>query len=529
MMNKLVSLKFTLILFTMSFCFCLNSFSQGFKVMEFKQNINDGSAFHAPMDEAGHPCGLIKVRCDNGDLKFKGDIIGDIENKTNEYWVYMAQGSKQLSILHPNFLPLPINFDEYGIGEVISKATYILTLKEQKYNKDKCGFVATITPETAALYIDDVFLENFSGNGLYQLYLPKGDHICRIEQKGYRPNVQVVATGKATQSLDIKLESVMSELEVKCKTGTAEIYVDGELKGNGTWKGYVFAGEHQIVAKQQNFETASQTISIGEKEERTFVFPELKRSMGKLKIVTNPSGINVIVDGKSVGVSPCTIEVESGKHYVSCKSYGIEQTRSELEVNTGKTETVILGIKYTDSYLKDLYQRAYNGSMDDIMTLTIEAGRHKDYEQAFYWIDKHPQKDYIIEHWTSYWKNKPEDEQMYGYWQFSWIEMYSLAGNPQKALELFPIAKNEEESHGGLFLDELYMKYIGDAFLKKNEIDKAIQCFEKAEHDGYEGLGDCYATKGNKQLAANYYRKCLNLDYYDGKNRVEKKLKELDY
>ena len=108
-----------------------------------------------------------------------------------------------------------------------------------------------------------------------------------------------------------------------------------------------------------------------------------------------------------------------------------------------------------------------------------------------------------------------------------WLDAYCYVGNPEKALELYYPIKTKIENRGGLFLDELYMKYIGDAFLKKNEIDKAIQCFEKAERDGYEGLGDCYATKGNKQLAANYYRKCLNLDYYDGKNRVEKKLKEL--
>ena len=44
------------------------SFSQGFNVKEFKQNINDGSAFHAPMDANGHPCGLIKVRSDNSML-----------------------------------------------------------------------------------------------------------------------------------------------------------------------------------------------------------------------------------------------------------------------------------------------------------------------------------------------------------------------------------------------------------------------------------------------------------------------------
>ena len=68
---------------------------------------------------------------------------------------------------------------------------------------------------------------------------------------------------------------------------------------------------------------------------------------------------------------------------------------------------------------------------------------------------------------------------------------------------------------------------LGMLFFKKKDPDKAIQCYEKAGKDGYEGLGDCYAAKGNKQLAASYYRKCLSLDYYYGKNRVEKKLKDL--
>ncbi len=520
---RYVSFLFLVMLFS-----CFQSiYAQGFKIKEFKQNINDGSAFHAPMDAEGHPCGLIKVRTDNTELKFRGNIVGGVENKMNEYWVFMTPGTKHLNIMHPNFLPLFVDFNAYGI-EISSKATYILSLSEQKYNKEKSGLVATVKPETAALYIDDVFIENLSGNGLYQLYLPKGDHICRMEQRGYRPNVQVVTTGKATQNVNVELESVMAELEIKCKIGTAEIYVDGELKGNGSWKGSIFAGEHQIEARQQNFESNSQTITIAEKESRTFVIPELKRSMGKIKIQTIPSGINVIVDGKEVGISPCTIDVESGKHYVSCKSYGIEQNRSELEVNSGITKTVTLKVQYCSGVLKDSYQRAYNGNLEDIMLLTIEAGRKNDYEQAFYWINKHPQKDYIVQHWTSYWNSKSEEERIHGYWQFNWIKMYSLAGNPEKALELYPIAKREEESNGGIFLSELYMKYIGDAFLKKKEYDKAFQCFEKAGEDGYEGLGDCYKAKGNKQLAASYYRKCLNLDYYNGRNRVEKKLKELE-
>lgn len=498
---------------------CQIAFPQGFKVKEFLQNINDGSAFNAPLDEAGHPCGLIKVRSDNGELKFNGNIVGDVENKTNEYWVYMAQGSKLLNILHPNFMPVRINFEEYGIGEVASKATYILTLTELKYKKEKSGLVAIVKPKTAALYIDDVFIENMSGDGLYQLYLSKGDHVCRIEQRGYRPNIQVVTTGKATQNLNIELESVMAELEVKCKTGTAEILVDGELKGNGSWKGTIFPGEHQIEARQQNFESWVKSISIAEKESKIMSIPELNRSMGKLRIVTTPDNLPVNVDGKYIGMSPCVIDVETGNHNVSCKTYGYNQYRSDVEVKSRKQTdlTVLMEIDNNiDDYDKDLYIKAYKGEQDAIKELadniigSFYRGGEGNPVEAVFWLERYSHPEELLDF-------------------EGWIKVFCSVGNPEKALQIYHPIKDKVESRGGMFLSESYMADIGEAFLKKKEIDKAIQCFEQAGNYGYEGLGDCYSAKGNKQLAASYYRKSLNSDYYDNKNRVEKKLMDLGY
>lgn len=497
------------------------AFSQGFKVKEFKQNISDGSAFNAPLDAEGHPCGLIKVRTDVAELQFKGDVMGDVENKTNEYWVYMAKGSKQLGILHPNFLPMTVNLMEYGIAEVDSKATYIMTLTETKFKKEKCGVVMTVKPESAALYVDNVFVENLSGNGYYQLFLPKGDHVCRVAQRGYRPYVQAMTTGKGTQNLNVELESVMAELEIKSRTETAEIYVDGERKGNGTWKGFVIAGEHQIEAWQQNFEPYALSVSVAEKESRTFVIPQLKRAMGKVRIVTNPSGMPVMLDGKEVGISPCTVEVETGKHYVICKSYGVSPVRSDVEINDGTTSEVKLQIQYEEGWQKEEYQKAYNGSLKDILNLAGQACRMGNYHEAVFWIDRHPQSENVVK----YWNNKYGKETDTAWWQCDWILAYSEAGNPEKALELYPIWKANDESH--MFFDDLEMSYIGNGFLKKKDYDKAMQCFQKSGRYGYEGLGDCYRAKGNKQQAASYYRKCLNLDYYDGKDRVEKKLKEM--
>jgi hypothetical protein len=41
--------------------------------------------------------------------------------------------------------------------------------------------------------------------------------------------VQAVKIGKGSQAINAELESVLAELEVKCKTETAEVYIDGEF------------------------------------------------------------------------------------------------------------------------------------------------------------------------------------------------------------------------------------------------------------------------------------------------------------
>lgn len=504
--------------------------AQKLEITSFKQVLSDGSAFHAPLDKEGNPCGLIKVRTSIPNLVFKGDIVGDVENKMNEYWVYLPQNSQLLKICHPNLLPLTVSMTHYGI-EISSKSSYVLNLEESKFKKEKTSVTVVTKPTDAILCIDDILIDNIGDDGLYQLYLPKGDHICRISKTGYRPHVQAIQSGKTPQNLNIELESVMAELEVKCKTTTPEIFIDEVLRGTGIWKGGVSPGEHKIEVKQNNYEPIVQIISIAEKEEKTISIPELKRIAGKMYIETTPSSLPISIDGKRVGVSPCSIEVATGKHYISCDCYGIEPYRSEVDIESLEMKRVLLSLEFKKGNLYDFYKKAYNGDLHAIICLASEAGSEEDYEQAFYWINMHPQKEYIMSHWALYWKRMYEQgyRNHHGNHLFNWIEMYSLAGNPEKALQLYPIVKREEESCGSIFLGELYMRYIGDSFFKKNEIDKAISCYERSGEDGYEGLGDCYAEKGNKQLAASYYRKCLNKEYVDNRNRIEKKLKELGY
>lgn len=81
-------------------------------------------------DLNGTICALVKVQLDTDGAQFEGNVIGDVVNKTGEYWVYMTEGSKELRIKHPNYLPLHVQFSDYGIERSVkSKMTYVLMME----------------------------------------------------------------------------------------------------------------------------------------------------------------------------------------------------------------------------------------------------------------------------------------------------------------------------------------------------------------------------------------------------------------
>lgn len=476
------------ILLLIFFFLCQISFSQGFKIKEFKQNINDGSAFHAPMDEEGHPCGLIKVRTDNNDLKFNGDIVGNVENKMNEYWIYLSPKSRHLKVIHPNFMPLVIQFSEYGVN-ISPKATYILTLEEIKFKKEKTGVTIVVKPEDADLSIDEIIVEMKSGNGFYQLYLPKGEHVCKISKPGYRSNVQIVQTGKTQQNLDIELESVLAELDINCKTATAELYIDGEFKGNGSWNGNLLAGEHKIEARQKNHNSLYKTVILEEKESKRISLSALERSKAIIRIETFPSNIPVIFDGKIKKISPFETEVETGIHVVSIDTYGCIPYRSEIVVEDNKDNN----IKIQMEYKSEDYRLAYEGNKDIIKKLIIDFidraynkfndDPESDEDEALFWGERYPVPEELLSK-----EGGLSDEDYYDFW----IQTSCGCGKPEKALKFLTVAKRkvEEGSFTGRFWDIMskeyfkfryhnYIELIGNSYLKLNKCDEAINLYKQ--------------------------------------------------
>lgn len=167
--------------------FCSNLFAQKLNVESMTALPVDLSASqHERKDLNGQACALVKVQLATTGAKFEGNVVGSADYKTGEYWVYMTEGSYMLSIKHPSFVPLSVNFRDYGINGLQGKTTYRLTLL-----MPQAGGVAqtqklpiNYTPTNAIVLVDS---KTYTGNGHVELTLPVGSHDYQIVAAGYDP------------------------------------------------------------------------------------------------------------------------------------------------------------------------------------------------------------------------------------------------------------------------------------------------------------------------------------------------------
>ena len=104
-----------------------SAFAQELTVKSFKLASSDLTAQTQPRKDLNYRnCALIKVGIGLQGVQFEGGIMGNVENKTGEYWVYMPQGNRQLKVKHANYAPVMVTFADYGVEKLESNRTYEL-------------------------------------------------------------------------------------------------------------------------------------------------------------------------------------------------------------------------------------------------------------------------------------------------------------------------------------------------------------------------------------------------------------------
>ena len=118
-----------LLSFVLLFAAISSAIAQELTVKSFKLAGSDLTAQTQPRKDLNNRnCALIKVGIGLQGVQFEGGIMGNVENKTGEYWVYMPQGNRQLKVKHANYAPVMVTFADYGVEKLESNRTYELII-----------------------------------------------------------------------------------------------------------------------------------------------------------------------------------------------------------------------------------------------------------------------------------------------------------------------------------------------------------------------------------------------------------------
>lgn len=524
--------------------FCsLTSFGQGLKISEVKETVSGTDAFHAPIDGNGHPCGLVKVLAVFPDLRFDGNVVGDVTSDNNEYKVFLTKGSKDIIIKRSGILPIVVHFQDYGIDGVASKATYMIKLKEMSLNSQKNSLVIDTRPRNAKVYIDDILIDNEQGDGGYQLLLPKGDHLCKVEAKGYRSYASVIKIGKGSQAINAELESLLADIDICCQTSGAHLFVDGEEVGIGSWKGKLPAGSYKVEASLEGYLPITQSIELGEKDNQVMNLPSLKRAKGSLSVQTDIKEVEVYLDGARVHNPKQISEIQTGNHVLNVKApFGYKEVEKNITISSGDNNTVKIVMEPVD----EMYAKAFAGNVDaqaELCKGKYESSKYNDrdtiernywYERIYDNLDK-LNKTALEKVW---YYDGPCQCDIYGIYEYIRKDKLKSIKFLQRVIKLgymeydeladlsYELGKYEDAILYGTKAinypdyDFYFDEKISDACFKLKDVNKGITIIlgaieatweDPAKCVAYEGIGDIYFKNHNKSQASQYYKKSLQL------------------
>lgn len=198
-------------------------------------------------------------------------------------------------------------------------------------------------------------------------------------------NVTKTVTVRDNSSSDIELQMKPDFAEVIVKTDAdADIYVDENKVGRGTWNGRLSGGDHLLEARKESHRPAMKEVSITKGKKETITLGNPVPMYGGLDITSDPDEAEVYLDNVKIGETPLMKDdVLIGTHTLRLEKQGcttLEKTvtieegkMKELseKLQTGRKITITTDRKKDEIYIDDSYAGV------SPLKKTISFGEHK--------------------------------------------------------------------------------------------------------------------------------------------------------
>lgn len=302
-------IKFTNLIFIL---FTGVVFSQ-ISVKSFKELTMDSEArFSQKETEDGDKCALIKVVTPYKDFKFDVGhawVCGVDETQTGEIWLWVNEDAKYLTIRHPRLgilrrYRIPKKIEPLTTYELVLQTARITQFVEETVYTQ--WVVIDSKPSGAKVFING----NDTGKITpYQAELMLGKHYYKLEKGGYETHSGSFLLKKDNKKeFMIRLLSNLIDVTFKADPHiSANIKISGHLQNQKTpFTKKLNQGTYIVEMKHPQYYSIKKAVVV-KSDTREIVF-KMRPKKGSLKIITEPYGAEIFIDGKSYGTTPENIK-----------------------------------------------------------------------------------------------------------------------------------------------------------------------------------------------------------------------------
>lgn len=323
------------------------TFSQEMVVKSFALRPSDIiGKIYARYDLNDEPCALIRVEVALSGVKFPGSMImGEVEEKTGEYLVYVPTAAKSIKIKADGYLPLEYHFPEklqglrtYGMRILLPGVPDAGELPRATAQY----VVMHVEPQNATVVIDGM-MRQLDENGELQLELALGEHTYHVSAVGYRPL-------EATFPL-IDLEKTVLNLKLSPATGWldlssvpadgVQVLIDGNSVGTTPCRLQLSGGQHKIQLLKLGYLSYTETITMIDGQTLTMQ-PHLRINSSEVVLKAANPKAEIWVSGKKMGVGMWAGPLDVGTYSVISRCEGYEDMLDPIEVTTDGERTFTL-------------------------------------------------------------------------------------------------------------------------------------------------------------------------------------------
>ena len=315
-------------------------------VSGYKQIPNDISATRYPKYDANDKmCALIKVISDIDQLGFESNmgIVGNVEKKTGEYWIYVSPGERRISVWGPNLLKF--NFNLPNTPETGKVYQMVVT---RKGVSDKGGYTTGFIllksqPLGAKVWIDN----EYRGMTPYQQEMAGGYYTYKIEKEMFYPQEGgFIVLVNQTITVEDTLKPNFGSLTVSSAPVTgARISIDGVPTNHVTPFTFdtLVSGEHTISLAIDLYEPIVRQVTIKDGEKAKLEIP-LNPVFGNVEITTTPQA-EIYIDNILKGTGSFSNILTKGMHTIEARLDKYYTQTRKLDMKVGAKEIIPFELK----------------------------------------------------------------------------------------------------------------------------------------------------------------------------------------